>query len=64
MIDKKAHCILCGKEYTYWKCVNRHYKKEHPDSNNPIRIKEIWDVMNEEAKSFIKLDKLVGSWIK
>jgi len=59
----KAHCILCGKEYTYWKCINSHYKKEHPDTNIVIRIKEIWDVMAEEAKSFIKLDRLIGSWI-
>ncbi len=62
MIDK-AHCILCGKEYTYWRCISGHYKKEHPDAKNLIRIKEIWDVMNEEAKSFIKLDKLIGSWL-
>ncbi len=62
MIDK-AHCILCGKEYTYWKCIRHHYEKEHPDTNIVIRIKEIAEVMDEEAKSFIKLDGLIGSWI-
>ncbi len=61
-MSDKAHCILCGKEYTYWKCIHRHYKKEHPDANNLIRTRELWNAMDEEAKSFIKHDKL-GSWI-
>ncbi len=60
----KAHCILCGKEYTYWKCIHHHYEKEHPDASNFIRIKEIAEVMDEEAKSFLKLDRLIGSWVR
>ena len=58
-----GHCILCGKGYKYWKWFGHHYEKEHPECNKPwdgkglwpltIRVKEIADAMNEEAKAFL-----------
>lgn len=62
--DGIGHCILCGKSYKYWGCFTKHYEKEHPEKNEPwdgkglwpmtIRVKEVMDVMNEEAKTFIE----------
>ena len=59
-----GHCIVCNKAYKYWKCFGKHYDKEHPWANErwgdewtypmTIRVKEVADAMNEEAKAFIE----------
>jgi uncharacterized C2H2 Zn-finger protein len=59
-----GHCIVCGKAYKYWKWFTHHYNKEHPWANErwgdehtfpmTIRVKEVADAMNEEAKQFLK----------
>lgn len=59
----------CKKSYAYTAWLSKHIDKEHPEiAREPVDLLAMFynpkalKAMNEEAKSFIKLDRLVGSW--